>query len=445
MKEHLSAAVRSFIAALSLAALSALLLALMLSLYDIERSMLLAVPVWIALLAAQSAANECLVSRGSTMLAFAAVNGLLYIFGVRALVAHTVFIPGSQGFPVFLAVLACGVGLFGMWAAQHTPGSNLFVRFADALIAAIALYMGCAFGLGKAFLFPVLAFALGALALDVALAASLRAGGESDSVVRGSGAGGLIVLGAMLMLCLAAAGGLLSLADGHIDSLVHLLSLLWQAFCRFLLAAVTVFARILAFLSPKPKMERAIYAADDYALPVSGGIAPIEGPAWLPYVFLGALAVGALLLIAALIRMLHGTKLSRTRAVRRRRKVTRTSHFFSALRALLLTLAERIRFEFLWRTHRHTPEGLLILAQRTGRLHRLPRRKSESGGAYLRRVHAALLAHSLPSSLDRLADTLDAVLYGGASVRLSPEDAAEYERQILRLASLPKEKGGAAA
>ena len=60
MKEHLAAAVRSFVCALVSAALGALLVALMLALYDIERTVMLDIRTWVLALALQAIVNELL-------------------------------------------------------------------------------------------------------------------------------------------------------------------------------------------------------------------------------------------------------------------------------------------------------------------------------------------------------------------------------------------------
>lgn len=441
MKERLGNILRVFTAAIADAALSLLLIMLMLSLYDMERTMHPALRLWALTLLLQAVVNEFLSRHSPSLLFYGLVNAALLLIGRHYILAHTAFIPGSQGFPVLLSMLMIAGGAHAAFASYKLPGSDFFVRMTDILIIAASLYMFAAFCMGHAFHMPVLLFVLLTFALLLITTAALRAGGESDSVIRGTGIGGWLVLAALLALCLLFTSALLSLGSGHVNSLVDVLSMLWQASFSALSACMKALAYLLAFFIRPGSMRREYAVSDGAALPEMeiGDAAP--PPPWVTYVMFALFAALILVAFAAIIWALHNTKLSRRRTKRRRRRVVRKSHFFSALRNLIMQIAACISFELACFFGRRTPQGLLILAQRTGALHKLPRKKSESGGAYLRRLHGVLTAQKEPSSLDALAAALDAIFYGGKQITLTRAEYESYAQQIrrIRLPSAGKE------
>lgn len=433
MKEHLNAAMRSFVCALVCAALGALLIALMLALYDFNRTVTLAISTWVLVLAAQAAVNELLLARGTTQLFFLIANGLLLLFGCGEVVSRTVFIPGSAGFPVLLRIFFFTSGFFGAYAAQKDPDSNVFVRCADALIIVAALYLAAAFALGDSPHMPILVFFLAAFLLSVVMTASLRAGGESDSVVRGTGIGGWLVLLGLLALCLLVSAGILGVSTGHVESLVGWFILLWRLLGRIGMSALHVLAWVLSLIAPQYKHAsiEPVSQADD-PMDMSGFTIP-DAPQWIVYVFIAAVAAVLILILVVVIRMLAGAKLTRSRTKRRRRRVTRKSHFLAALRALIASAGSAIAFEAAYRFGPPSVQRLYVLCLRTGRLRLMPKQHSETPGAYLRRYHGALLAQQSDSSLDALSASLDAVLYGNEKQSLSRDD---YERYALQIRSL---------
>lgn len=440
MKERLGNVLRIFTAMIADAALSLLLIVLMLSLYDFDRTVYAPLGLWALLLLAQAMLDEFLAERSPSLLVYIAVNAALAL-GIRhTVLAHTVFMPGSYGFPMLLGMLAVTVSAHGAFAAHKLPGSDFFVRMTDVLVISAGLYLFAAFSMGRAFHMPVLIFTFAAFGLLLITTASLRAGGESDSVIRGTGSGGWLVLGALLAFCLVLTSALLTLGSGHVDSLVGLISALWQAFTRMLSACLKALAYFLAlFIRPGP-MRREYAVSDSAAMPelAIGDAEP--PPTWMTYALFAVFALLILFVLAVIIWALHRTKFSRSRAKRRRRRVMRRSHAFSALLALIADIVSRIRFELAFFFRRRTPQGLLVLAQRTGALHRLPRRKSESGGAYLRRLHGVLLKRQEESSLDQLADALDALFYGGSRTALTRSQCEAWAQQIRKIRFIPREK-----
>lgn len=440
MKEHLNAAMRSFVCAVVCAALGALLIALMLALYDIDRTVTLAIGAWVIALAAQAIVNELLMAYGTTQLLFLLVNGALLFFASGEVVARTVFLPGSAGFPVLLRIFVLSSGFCCAYAAQKEPDSNVFVRCTDALIIIAALYLAAAFCLGDALHMPILSFALCAFMLAMLMTAMLRAGGESDSVIRGTGIGGWLVLAALMAFCLLITTGLLGVSTGHVESIVGFFLLVWRMITRIGKSALYALAWVLTLLAPQYKHASITPAPEaDDTIDMSGLAMP-DAPPWIVYVFLGAIAAAALLVLIVVIRALAGAKLTRSRTIRRRRRVTRKSHFLSALRALIASAAASIAFETAYRFGPPSVQRLYVLCVRTGRLRLMPKRKSETPSAYLHRYHSALIAQQTESSLDALAVLLDGALFGNENHSLSKDEYDHYARQIRSL-KLPIKDG----
>lgn len=438
MKEHLNAAVRSFGCALVCAALGALGIALMLALYDIERTVMLSIGTWALALALQALVNELLLARGTSQLLFLAVNSALLFFFSGELAARTVFVPASAGFPVMLRIVFFTSGFAGAFAAQKDPGSNVFVRCADALIFSAAAYLAASFVLGDALHFPILGFSLSAFALTMILTASMRAGGESDSVVRGTGIGGWLVLLALLALCLLFTAGILGVSTGHIESIAALSYMLWQLARRIGYYALYALAWFLSLFVGSYRHTPADPVFEVQDTPEMLSFEPVVVPQWVVYLFWAFAAAAAISLLVVIIRLLAGAKVSKRRIVRRKRRVTRKSHFFSALRALFASVFASLSFEAAYRFGPPSPQRLYVLAVRTGRLHRLGKKQSETPGGYLRRYHLALAAQQTESSIDALADMLDGALYGCTKPSLSRSEYERYAQQIRSLHSPAK-------
>lgn len=439
MKDFLSGVMRSFVLALAAAALGALTIALILALYDIPRTADVALGLWAGTLLVLAIACELLSRRESSMLAYAAACCAILYVGGEQVVARTVFIPGSGGFPVFLRMCIWTSGVICAYICQKEPGSNAFVRLSDILILSIGAYMATLYALGEAMIMPILFFALIALLLSMLVTASLRAGGESDSVIRGTGMGGYFVIGALLLICLLLAALLLSLAGGHVNSFVEAFLLVWSKVKAVLLFFFMIFARCIALLFGNPRMMKRQAAIQEDSLAYSVG--PMEemgtAPQWVVYLVMGVIAALILAAILGILFALRHTKISRTRKKKTYRKVTRTSHIAAALRAMIARIIGLITFELRYRANRHTPQGLYILAVRTCLTKRIPKRKHESPGAYLRRLHGLLIAQGSTSQLDQLAGMLDDALYGGKPVQLDRGQAEAFAGQIRAIPAPP--------
>ena len=437
MKGFLISAIRSFVCALCTAAFGALSIALMLALYDLPRTVELAVLHWGGTLLVLSLMCEWLSRRSVSMLAYLGAGAAVLFFLGEQILAHTAFIPGSSGFPVFLRLCIWSSGCTCAYACQKEPGSNAFVRLSDALIFAIGGYMATLYALDEALNIPVLTLSLCALLLSMLVTATLRAGGESDSVIRGTGMGGYLVIGALLGVCLLLAALLLSVSSGHVGGVVELFLLIWDHLSRMAMKLLTAFGLIMAFLFGGQRMMERTPVSQEDSLSYYGGAMKEMGsaPQWVVYLVMGVIAAAILAAILAILWALRSTKLSRTSKKRARRKVTRTSHVGAALRMLIAKAVSLITFELSYRANRRTPQGLYVYAVRTCRIKLLPKHQHESAGAYIRRLHQILLTQTGLSTLDRLADMLDQALYGDRKPHLSRGEADAFAAQIRTIAA----------
>jgi len=437
MKQSLSNALRGFVCGLAAAALSALVIALMLTLYDVPRTVELAALPWAALLLAVALVSELLCARGSNMLVLLAACGALLFFGGEQVVLRTVFLPASHGFPIFLRILVWISGFCCIYAVYKLPSSDLFVRLSDALIIALTADLAACFFLGDPLTASVLAFALPVLCACLTCAALLRAGGENGRVVRGTGAGGLLLAGGVLGVCALGVSALLSLVSGRINSVVDALLAVWGVCVRIIARAFELFARFIALFAPKPVQYNMSAGNDSAFLPEGAGLEVTAAmPRWLVMLLIALIVLAIAAAVLAILWALRGTKLSRAPR-RTARRVTRTSRMMEALLNRLRALREALAFESALRRNRRTPQGLYVLAVRRCRLTKLRKRPGESPPAFIRRLHAQLMAQSGMSTLDALAAKLERALYAGERVPLSHGESDAFATQIQAAAKLP--------
>lgn len=179
---------------------------------------------------------------------------------------------------------------------------------------------------------------------------------------------------------------------------------------------------------------------DSAFLPEGAGLEiTAKTPQWLIWLFIAAIALLILVVVAAILWALRGTKLSRARRRKASRRVTRSSRMLDALLARLRALREAVSFELSYRRNRRTPQGLYVLAVRACRLTKRRRRPSESPAAFIRRLHSELLENSGLSTLDALADKLERALYAGETVPLSHGESDAFAAQLQAAAKLPSQ------
>jgi len=442
MKQHLLNVLRGFACGLASSALGALLIALMLALYDVPRTVALSILPWALVLLALSVIGEILYARGANMLLLFAACGLALHLGAEQVVARTAFIPASSGFPMLLRIVTYASGAALVWTVHKLPPSDLFVRLADALIISLTVYLAACFFLGDALIMPIAALSLLSLCLCLLTAAILRAGGESDRVIRGAGAGGLLILGALLGACALLVSALLSLVFGNVTGLVDALLAAWHAAVRVIARVFELFVRFIALFAPKPVQYNMTLSSEDSTVLGAAGLEAAEPmPQWVIVLFIAVIILLLLAAVIAILWALRHTKLSR-KPRRAARRVARSSRMMEALLARLAAIREAVAFELAYRKNRRTPQGLYVLAVRACRLSRRRKRPSESPAAFIRRLHADLLYASGLSTLDALAAKLERALYAGETVPLSrgESDAFAAQIQAIRRISLHHSK-----
>ena len=433
MKHHLSSALRAFTASLCSAALGTLLIALMLTLYDEPHTVAFAYGRIVFTLALLACVNEALASRGVPMLLYGFVNTAIGAAGIYAILRGTVFAPASGVFSVFLCAFIGMSVIHCAASAIRLPDSNQFICLADMLIIGLLLLLACAQLLDHALNTGAAGFCVIALLVAFSMTSHLRSGGESGRVVRGSGIGGYLVLFAMLAACLLLAAGLFVLGGGQVDGIVSLVSALWSLLGAFFKRIIAILAAILSLnLGNYNVLKPEVGHFTVTIVPLDDAQAAGPAPMWLVYGFLALLGLALLAVVIGLLLDFRGKVAGRVEVKRQRRVVTRKSHLLAALRALLRRIKDAVSFELSLHRNRYTPQGVYVLALRTCRAKEQRKRPSESPGAYLRRLHT--LASQDASTLDALADQLDAALYGGEIIRLSTEEYKNYASQLREIA-----------
>lgn len=431
MKERIGNVLRCFAGSLCAAALMALGLAMMLVLYDEPHGVDLAALRWAGVLFILAVLDEALALRGMPLPAYAAVNAAAAATGIRYVLAATAFFPLSEGYAVFLGCLIAASAAFCAFFAQKLPESNVFVRLTDAILCCTGALMALAQFLSHPLNTDILIFAGAALLLSVAACAVLRAGGESGSVVRGSGIGGVLVLAVMLAAGLVLCLVLAALGGGQVDGVVAAAAMLWHKLGWLLEKIVMLFAALLSLNLGKYnvlKQETGHYTVT--VVPLVDEQTAGSAPMWLVYGLIALLALAVLGVIIALLLDFRGKRVVRTGREARRRVVSRKSHLLSSILALFHRIADTAAFELAYRFGKRTPQKLAVYASRRFRGNPLAKRQSESPGAYMRRLHAALTAQGETSSLDALADLLDVEIYGRGAGNCSRGEISAYKAQI---------------
>lgn len=342
---------------------------------------------------------------------------------------------------VFLVLCAAGSGLHGAWMAYRLPGSNTLVRYVDCLMVTLAFYLYAVYASDLPQDKNLAVLGLAAMALNLLMVNRLRTGEECLSVIQGAGNGTRLVLLLVFGACLALTGGIVGLASGQVHSLVDVLlvvlSGVWQVVYTVAGAVGMVLGYLILFViallpnAPPGARQRAMELVTQKPEHVEEYTGPMF-PVWM-------LCVLAAAGVLAILYQLRGTRIRGVRLRARRRKVVRKSHLLSALRALVTRWLEWLRFTWDYHRYRKTPQGLFVLAERTGRKVKMGRRTWESPGAYLRRLAAVCEKESAGTepesqvSLASVATLLDQLYYGGETPRMGMEEYQAYVRQIRAL------------
>ncbi len=135
------------------------------------------------------------------------------------------------------------------------------------------------------------------------------------------------------------------------------------------------------------------------------------------------IVVAAAVIIAVLLRKKHASRSVAELASGEEEGVSRTG---GTAGLLWRRLRQELAFRRTAFTHRDTPAGVLVTAERLGRRRKMPRQTGESMRAYLTRLDPE-------GGLDPLADALDAQFYGGGGVSLGGKRCRELRRRLRRI------------
>ena len=355
------------------------------------------------------------------------------------------FAPAYEFHTMYIWAAAAGCGIHGAAAAYFLPRSNGIVRQVDILIVLLGLYLAVAAGTGQEPDGELILVALLAAALDLWIIGRLRTGDEAAFVVQGAGAGGKLILLGLVVGSILLTGFLAGTASGQVHSAADFL-LIVLCFAGDCLEAIfgvigLVLGKIILLLmlfSPFTSGRMRENIAENVGV---GTEEIAEGPSGPVPVWILA-AVGAVLLAVLCVWILYACRhlrLKRRRAGESRRKVRRKSHFFEAVRRLVRQAAEAVRFEWEYLCCRKTPQGLLVLAERTVKEKELKRRRDEGPGEYMRRLARAgrqAVCQQSPeeaSSLLELSFLLDRIYYGDGKAALTEADYKRYAEEIRSL------------
>lgn len=409
-----------------------------------------ALPVWIGYLCLLFLADDLMASFGVPVNAYLIGNGVFIAAGTYAVLHCAWCAPGSFDIRVLLGLCAAGTGIHGAIAAYCLPGSNGILRYVDMMIVVLAFYLYAVFETGMPGNPEFIPFTLAVMALDLLMVNHLRTGEESKSVIHGAGTGGKLVLVLMLIICLTVTGVIVGLASGQVHSFVDLalavLAYLWKIIELVFRVIGKVLGGIILLLvmflpaTPPAAKQNMMAAVQENAEEVmeSTGIV-------LPERVLYAVLGGAVLALAGWIMyQLRHTTFRRKTWRPGRHRLVRKSYLLPALAALCRQIRDRLAFEWAYRRFRKTPQGLLVLAERTGKQKKIGRRIHESPGEYMRRLDLVLKAQQESSesageekgisedgcSLAHLGKLLDRIYYAGQPCRLTPAEYQGYVRLL---------------
>ena len=393
---------------------------------------------WVIFLLLLVLVNEFMTGVRAPVNLYFIVNAAGIAAGSLLTVRNSACFPELKWFPVCLACCVAVTGIHCAAVSVRPPKANNILRYADGLVVITAFYLYAVYQTGLEWDRGVLILGIGAIVLDLTAVNQVRIREEGVSVIRGSGAGSRLALGALTAGILCLTGAIVGFASGRIHSLVDLVLFLAVCVGRVIGAVFGAISgvlgnilRFLLMLLPDAPLE-----SGGETVAAAAGAAEEEvtrEPTALP-LWAGKAAVAVLLLclVVWILLKFRRVRLKRPERGRKTVRTVRTSHFLESVREQAGRLAAAAVFEVQYRKNRKTPEGLFVLAERTGRRKRIIRKKDESPGAYVRRL-AERDGQDRPAGierLDHLAEILDQVYYGEGGRTLSPEEYRSYAQAV---------------
>ncbi|MBR2717337.1 MAG: hypothetical protein IKD79_06340 [Oscillospiraceae bacterium] len=354
-----------------------------------QRSVPLLTAVTVVLFAAVTA---CLIGTTATTVRFG--YGLLLAFG---------------------AGMAVGLALY---YAVNRPGITRHLSHLDALILVMLMLVLC--GVTMELEEGAVAAVTVILLMDVAAAIGLRMtdgdGANGGNAFRAAGAA--LAAGVLLLLIILLLTALFSRSGAVTESILRgigrALAALWNAIDRFMFWLVSLL-KIREDSAPLELERPALPSVED----VEYEMVKIPLNTTVIAVVLSLLVLAAAFAVA---RQLRREKISVGAGVgMAHARATRSGGWLGRAWRELMRL---LRFHWTAFTHRDTPGGVLLFAERMGRRTRRPRGTGESMREFIRRMDPG-------GGLDELSDALDREYYGGGS-GLSARRCRELRRYIRK-------------
>lgn len=398
-----------------------------------------ALPLWIGLICLQFLISYLLLSIGTSVNLYLIFNGAAMTGICWLVLMNSHCMPGWDNMKWFMGMFAAMTALHAAWAAWRLPESNLILRYVDLQVILLAFYLYTEYRCGHRGEPIYTLLPPGSMLLNLFVVNRLRTGGEQNNVIQGAGAGGkllLILMGGgclLLTAVIVVKGG--DEVHSAVDFAVLIVTYLWSVVNLLLhlftavLAVIIVFFLWLLPFAPnvaQEKMEVMVQENVEAATELAGKALPL-------WVLQLVLALGGLALAGWILYQYRGKSLKRSKLIIRRRKVVRKSRLWTAVKELFLEWKDLAVFEMNYRRYRKTPQGLLVLAERTGLLCRLSREKRESPGEYLRRLAGCAKEETVGMQLGELAALLDRMYYGGEKGKCSSAEYQCYKQAILSL------------
>lgn len=408
--------------------------------------------VWLGGIAIQLFLGMLLISLGTTWTVFLIVQGAAITGEVIAVCLRLQSVSYLADMRLLVGIVAFFVGIHAAVAAYRQPKANTILGYVDTLIVLLAFYLYTEYAAGRSQQ-TLWVLSLGAMAFDMLVIGHLRVHSEEGHQIQGASAAGKIMLAVLPLTFILVTGAAVGVASGQIHSAVDLLlviarevgavlSVIFGAIGNVLAAIILFLIRILPDAQQNAAQESmtAMGEMAEIAEEESGGILPV----WVFPLIFGLFLAGLAIWI---LYQLRDKKIFRAKIRTHRHKVVRKSYLLPMIIAFLRRFAEAVVFEWHYLRCRRSPQGLLVLAERTGRKHRLRRHPGESPGGYVRRLSREGLVDESDSGtaqdsqapqnsekyaenkeiLIRLAGLLDDIFYGGETVTLT---GAEYRGYV---------------
>lgn len=402
-----------------------------------------AIPLWLGVVCLQFLIGYAMLSAGTAVNRYLVFHGAAIVGSCVLVLRYSYCNPGWDSMRWFLGMFVLAAGVHSAVASWRLPESNHILRYVDAQIILLAFYLYTEFRSGHQGSAEYTVLPLAAMFLDLLTVNRLRTGGEQENVIHGAGTGGKLLLAVIGAGCLVLTAVIVGRGAEEIhtavDVLVVFLGYLWSVVNLFFYIVAVILAGIIlifAWLLPStPQAAREnMQEMVQENVEVVAELAEEAIPLWV-FELLGILP---LLGIAGwILYRYRGKTLKRIKRISRRRNVVRKSRLFAALKEVLRNLRERLVFEVNYRRYRKTPQGLFVLAERTGKRCKLPRKKQESPGEYLRRLESEL-GMGEAKSLCQLAGLLDRIWYAGQDCALEPEEYKRYVKVIQNIGEQEK-------